>query len=193
MYVPFRQANQVLPVYNLSMVVRAHGDPMVLSNALRAVIHHLNPNQPVIRVRTMEENVAASIAQPRLRTLLLAIFAAVALLIAAVGIYGVMSYAIAQRSREMGIRLALGSSARGIFQLVVGEAMRLAGTGIVLGAVAALMAGAYVKSLLFGVPASDLLSLVASSAVVVCAALAASLGPARRAARVTISETLREN
>src|SRR6185369_17691360 len=119
MYVPFRQANQVLPVYTLSMVLRTEGDPKVLGNEVRAAVHQLNPNQPVVKIRTMQENVAASIAQPRFRTMLLAIFAGVALLIAAVGIYGVMAYSTSQRSREMGIRMALGSSAKQIFQLIV--------------------------------------------------------------------------
>jgi ABC-type antimicrobial peptide transport system permease subunit len=193
MYVPFRQADAVLPVYLLTFVVRSEGDPQMLANDLRAAIHQVNPNQPVVKVRTMEESLAASIAQPRFRTVLLAVFALVALLIAAVGIYGVMAYATTQRTRELGIRLALGSSTEGIFQLVLGDGMRLTMAGIVIGAVGALILGRYVKSLLFSVSTADALTVAISIAVVLAVGVTASYLPARRAARVQVSEILREN
>jgi putative ABC transport system permease protein len=193
MYVPFRQANQVLPVYTLSMVLRTEGDPKVLGNEVRAAVHQLNPNQPVVKIRTMQENVAASIAQPRFRTMLLAIFAGVALLIAAVGIYGVMAYSTSQRSREMGIRMALGSSAKQIFQLIVLDGMRITIFGIVIGGVAALIIGRYLKAMLFSTSTVDLMTLTGSTLLIAAVGLMASFLPAKKASRVPLSETLREN
>jgi putative ABC transport system permease protein len=193
MYVPFRQANEVLPVYTLSMVLRTEGDPKVLGNEVRAAVHQLNPNQPVVKIRTMQENVAASIAQPRFRTMLLAIFAGVALLIAAVGIYGVMAYSTSQRSREMGIRMALGSSAKQIFQLIVLDGMRITIFGIVIGGVAALIIGRYLKAMLFSTSTVDIMTLTGSTLLIAAIGLMASFLPAKKASRVPLSETLREN
>jgi len=193
MYVPFRQANEVLPVYTLSMVLRTEGDPKVLGNEVRAAVHQLNPNQPVVKIRTMQENVAASIAQPRFRTMLLAIFAGVALLIAAVGIYGVMAYSTSQRSREMGIRMALGSSAKQIFQLIVLDGMRITIFGIVIGGVAALIIGRYLKAMLFSTSTVDVMTLTGSTLLIAAVGLMASFLPAKKASRVPLSETLREN
>jgi predicted permease len=193
MYVPFRQADQVLPVYTLSMVLRTEGDPKALGNGVRAAVHELNPNQPVVKVRTMEENVASSVAQPRFRTMLLAIFAAVAVLIAAVGIYGVMAYSTSQRSREMGIRMALGSSARQIFKLVVFDGMKITVFGIVIGGVGAFILGRYLTAMLFSISTLDPLTLTTATIVIGAVGLVASLVPARKASRLSLSETLREN
>jgi putative ABC transport system permease protein len=193
MYVPFRQADAVLPVNFLTFVVRSEGDPRLLANDLRAAIHQVSPNQPLLKIRTMQENLASSIAQPRFRTVLLAIFAMVALLIAAVGIYGVMAYATTQRSRELGIRLALGSSRERVFQLVLGDGMRLTIAGVILGTAGALLLARYVKTLLYSVAASDVVTLLISTVVVLAVGATASYLPARRAARVQVSEILREN
>jgi len=141
----------------------------------------------------MQENVAQNFAQPQFRSMLLTIFALVALLIAAVGIYGVMAYTTAQRSSEMAIRMALGCSTRGIFRMVIRDSMRMIGLGVGIGIVLGLLAAQSVKSLLFGVSTADALTLVVSVAVVVCAGLLASAVPAARAARVPIAETIREN
>lgn len=192
MYVPFRQADQVLPVYTLSMVLQTEGDPKLVSNEVQAAIHQVNPNQPVVKIRTMEENVAASIAQPRFRTLLLTIFASVALLIAAVGLYGVMAYATSQRSREIGIRMALGSSAEQIFRLILSDGFRLTVGGVVIGTVVALLVARYVKSLLFAVSSTDAITLITSGVLVVAVGLIASLVPALRASKVQIAEILRD-
>lgn len=193
MYVPFRQADQLLPVYTLSMVIRTERDPATLINDVRSAVRQIDPNQPVVHLRTMEENVASSVARPRFRTTLLTIFAVVALLIAAVGIYGVMAYSTSQRSREMGIRMALGSSARQIFQLILTEGLRLTVLGVVIGAVGAFVVARYLKSLLFAVSTTDLLTLTLSTAVIVAVGLSASFMPARRASQVPITEVLREN
>lgn len=191
MYVPYRQANAVLPVYNLSVVLRTKQEPMTVANALRAAVHEINPNQPVVKVRTMEENVAASVAQPRFRTTLLSVLAGLALLIAAVGIYGVMAYSVTQRTREMGIRMALGSTPRRVFRLVLGDAMRLTVIGMVVGILAAAALTRYVESLLFQVPRTDPATALIVGAVLILVAVAASYLPALRATRVDPAIALR--
>jgi putative ABC transport system permease protein len=193
MYVPYRQANEVLPVRNMSFVMRTEVDPRSLIPQLRDTVSKINPNQPVVRIRTMEENVAKNFAQPRFRTLLLVVFAGIALLIAAVGVYGVMAYATVQRSGEMAIRLALGCSVDRIFMLVVTDGLRLTLIGVAIGTALGLALGRWLKSLLFGVSSADALTLVGAIAVVLAAGLVATLIPARRASRVEIATIMREN
>jgi predicted permease len=193
MYVPFRQANEVLPVRNMSFVMRTEVDPRTLIPDLRKTVQQINPNQPVVRIRTMEENVAQNFAQPRFRTLLLVVFAGIALLIAAVGVYGVMAYATVQRSGEMAIRMALGCSVDRIFMLVVTDGLRLTLIGVAIGTVLGLALGRWLKSLLFGVSSTDALTLVAAIAVVIVAGMAATIIPARRASRIEIATMMREN
>ncbi len=193
MYVPYRQANEVLPVRNMSFVMRTEVDPRSLIPQLRDTVSKINPNQPVVRIRTMEENVAKNFAQPRFRTLLLVVFAGIALLIAAVGVYGVMAYATLQRSGEMAIRLALGCSVDRIFMLVVTDGLRLTLIGVAIGTALGLALGRWLKSLLFGVSSADALTLAGSIAVVIVAGLAATIIPARRASRIEIATMMREN
>ncbi len=193
MYVPFRQANEVLPVRNMSFVMRTEVDPRSLIPQLRDTVNKINPNQPVVRIRTMEENVAKNFAQPRFRTLLLVVFAGIALLIAAVGVYGVMAYATVQRSSEMAIRMALGCSIDRIFMLIVTDGLRLTLIGVAIGTVLGLALGRWLKSLLFGVSSADALTLAGSIAVVIVAGLAATIIPARRASRIEIATMMREN
>ena len=193
MYVPYRQANEVLPVRNLSIVMRTEVDPRALVPELREAVHRVNPNQPVVRIRTMEENVSQNFAQPRFRTLLLAVFAGIALLIAAVGVYGVMAFATIQRSGEMAIRMALGCSVERVFMLVVKDGLRLTLIGAAIGAVLGIGLGRWLKSLLFGVSATDGTTIAGAVVVVVAAGLAASLVPARRASRIEIAAMMREN
>lgn len=193
MYVPFRQANEVLPVRNMSFVMRTEVDPRTLIPELRDTVRKINPNQPVVRIRTMEENVAQNFAQPRFRTLLLVVFAGIALLIAAVGVYGVMAYATLQRSGEMAIRMALGCSVDRIFMLVVADGLRLTLIGVGIGTILGIGLGRWLKSLLFGVSSADAATLAGAIAVVVVAGLAATIIPARRASRVDIVTMMREN
>jgi putative ABC transport system permease protein len=156
-------------------------------------VQQINPNQPVVKIRTMEENVSQNFAQPRFRTMLLVIFASIAVLIAAVGIYGVMAYATLQRSGEIAIRMALGCSPDRIFALILADGMRLTLIGAFIGTVSGLAVARYLKSLLFGTSATDALTLVVSIAVVLMAGLAASVIPARRASRLEITTLMREN
>ncbi|MBS1806456.1 MAG: ABC transporter permease [Acidobacteria bacterium] len=192
-YVPYRQANEVLPVRTMSVVLRTEVDPRALIPDLRATVHRVNPNQPVVKIRTMEDNVAQNFSQPRFRTLLLVVFAGIALLIAAVGVYGVMAYATVQRAGEMAIRMALGCSVEKVFMLVVTDGLRLTLIGIVIGTGFGLALSRWLKSLLFGVSATDALTLTGSIFVVLVAGLAATLIPARRASRIQIASMMREN
>jgi putative ABC transport system permease protein len=193
MYVPYRQANEVLPVRTMSVVMRTEGDPRLLIPNLRETVRRINPDQPVVRIRTMEENVAQNFSQPQFRALLLLIFAGLALLIAAVGVYGVMAYSMAQRSGEMAIRMALGCSVERIFTLVLTDGLRLTLIGVTIGTALSIVLGHWLKSLLFGVSSTDGVTLVGAIAVVVVAGVAATLLPARRASRVQIASMMREN
>ena len=184
MYVPYRQADEVLPVSAMSIVVRTSGDPLAQANSLRALVHGLDPDQPITGIRTMEENVSRSIAEPRFRTVLLTVFAGIALVLAAVGIFGVMAYSVSQRTRELGLRMALGSSRRQVLLLILADGMRLtlAGTGI--GLAATFFLTRYVSSLLFNVPRYDPLTLVGVVALLVSISLCACYIPARNATLV---------
>lgn len=192
-YVPYRQANELLPVRTMSVVLRTEVDPRALIPDLRATVHRVNPNQPVVKIRTMEDNVDQNFSQPRFRTWLLVAFAAIALLIAALGVYGVMAYATVQRSGEMAIRMALGSSVEQIFMLVLKDGLRLTLIGVGIGTLLGIALGRWLKSLLFGVSAADAATIAGAIAVVVIAGVAASLIPARRASRVEIATMMREN
>ncbi|HEY1336560.1 MAG TPA: ABC transporter permease, partial [Bryobacteraceae bacterium] len=119
MYVPYRQANAVLPVFALSVVLRTEQEPRAQSAALRALVRRLDPNQPLVKVRTMEENIAGSVTEPRFRTTLLGIFAGCAVLLSIVGLYGVMMYSVTQRIPEIGIRLTLGAQRAEIVRMVI--------------------------------------------------------------------------
>jgi putative ABC transport system permease protein len=184
MYLPYRQADQVLPVFQLSVVLRTAGDPLLQASALRSALAEIDPNQPLVRVRTMEDNMAATVAQPRFRTWLIGIFAALALLLAAVGIYGVMSYSVTQRTNEIGIRVTLGAQPSDVFRIVVGEGLRLALSGVAVGFVAALVLTRVLRSFLYGISASDPLTFTSVAVLLTLVGVAASFFPARRATRV---------
>lgn len=192
-YVPYRQADKVLPVLLMSMVLRTGGDPLALVPSVRNAVHSIDPNQPVIRVRSMEQQVATSIAQPRFRTLLLSILAGVALALAAVGVFSVMAYTVTQRTRELGVRIALGASRGRVLQLVLAHGARLTLIGVVLGLVVTVALTKYVSSLLFGIPAYDPLTLGAVAAGLITVSLCACYMPARRATLVDPIVALRQD
>jgi putative ABC transport system permease protein len=181
MYLPYAQFEWFVP---RQLVVKTDGEPAGLAAAVRKTVWELDRDQPVSDVRTMEEVLSGSVARQRFSTLLLGVFAALALLLAAVGIYGVMSYAVAQRTREIGIRIALGAQAGSVLRLMVGQGLKLAAAGVALGLVGALLLTRLMSSLLFGVSATDPATLVCISVVLVGVALLASYIPARRAAKV---------
>jgi putative ABC transport system permease protein len=191
MYLPYRQADAVLPVFQLSIVLRTATDPMLQVSALRSALAEIDANQPLVRVRTMEENMAATVAQPRFRTWLIGIFAALALVLAGVGVYGVMSYTVTQRTSEIGIRVTLGAQPEDVFRIVVGEGLRLALAGVGVGIVAALVLTRLLQSFLYGVSAYDPLTFGGVALILTLVAVAASFFPARRATHVDPMVALR--
>jgi len=191
MYLPYRQADLVLPVFQLSLVLRTAADPQLQAPALRTALAEIDPNQPLVKVRTMEENMAATVAQPRFRTWLIAIFAAVALVLAAIGVYGVMSYTVTQRTSEIGIRVTLGAQPEDVFKIVVGQGLRVALAGVGAGIVAALAMTRVLESFLYGVSAYDPPTFFGVAIVLTIVAVAASFFPARRATLVDPMVALR--
>jgi putative ABC transport system permease protein len=191
MYLPYRQADLILPVFQLSVVLRTAADPQLQTAALRSALGEIDPNQPLVRVRTMEENMAATVAQPRFRTWLIGIFAAVALVLAAVGVYGVMSYTVTQRTNEIGIRITLGAQPEDVFKAIVGEGLRLALAGVAIGTVAALALTRLLQSFLFGISAYDPITFLGVAMLLTMVAAAASFFPARRATLVDPMVALR--
>ena len=189
MYLPYRQG--VLPVFQLSVVLRTSGDPRLQTAALRSAVREIDPNQPVVKIRTMEENMATSVTEPRFRTWLIGIFAALALVLAAVGIYGVMSYSVNQRTNEMGIRVTLGAQPNDVFRIVVGEGLRLALIGVGVGLIGALAATRVLRTFLYGVSAIDPVTFAVTAALLTLVAVAACYFPARRATRVDPMVALR--
>ena len=191
MYLPYRQVDTVLPVFQLSVVLRTSGDPRLQAAALRSAVREIDPNQPVVKIRTMEENMATSVTEPRFRTWLIGIFAALALVLAAVGIYGVMSYSVNQRTNEMGIRVTLGAQPNDVFRIVVGEGLRLALIGVGVGLIGALAATRVLRTFLYGVSAIDPVTFAVTAALLTLVAVAACYFPARRATRVDPMVALR--
>jgi putative ABC transport system permease protein len=181
MYLSNAQASFFPPRH---LVVKTDADPLTLAPAVRKAVWEVDRDQPVSNVRTMEDVLSESLARQRFSTMLLGIFAGVALVLAAVGIYGVMSYSMAQRTREIGIRMALGAQKRDVLRLAVGQGLKLVSIGVLIGLAGALALTRVMTSLLFGVSATDPTTLVTISLVIVCVALLASYIPARRATKV---------
>jgi len=170
--------------FSMTFVIRAKGDANALAISARDVIRSLDAKQPVADVRTLESLLGSSVARQRFNTLLLAVFAMVALLLAAIGIYGVMAYSVTQRTQEIGIRVALGARGADVLKLVVGQGMKLALTGVVIGLIGALALTRLMSNLLFGVRATDPLTFITVATLLVGVALVACWLPARRAAKV---------
>jgi putative ABC transport system permease protein len=166
------------------VAIKTVPDPMTLARSAVAAVRAIDPDQPVERVRSMDDLLEETLAPKRFTTLLLEVFAAVALVLAAVGIYSVLSYVVRGRSREIGIRTALGAATSDVLRLMVVEGMKPALLGIALGALAALAAARLMTTMVYGVSPSDPLTLVAVAVSLCVVALAASLLPAWRAARI---------
>ena len=179
-YEPYLQ----FPWSFMAIVARTAADPLRLAPAVRDEILAVDRAQPVYDVKTMAQIVGDSVSQPRLYMLLLGIFAGIALVLAAVGIYGVMNYSVNQRKHEIGIRMAIGAQRSDIMKMIVGQGMLLATIGVAIGVVAAFLLGWAVEMLLFGVSGRDPLTFIALPLVLVLVALLASYVPARRATRV---------
>jgi putative ABC transport system permease protein len=179
------------PVESMHVIVRSSGAPGSLSLAVRARIAAIDKEQPVTNLRTMQQHLANSIAQTRLTMLLLAIFSIGALVVASVGLYGLISYSVAQRTQELGIRLALGAEASDIVLLVMRQGLVAAAAGVLAGLAGSYLLTRVMKSLLYDVSATDVQTFSLSAIVFLIVAVVASYIPARRAARLDPSETLR--
>jgi putative ABC transport system permease protein len=179
------------PEAKMSLVVRAEGDPTGMIRAVKTQVWAVDKDQPMYKIRTMEQAIAESQSSTRFTLSLLGIFAAVALVLAAVGIYGVISYAVTQRTREIGIRIALGADRSDVLRLVVGQGTGLALAGVALGVAGAFALTRIMANLLYGVSATDPLIFVGASAFLGFVALAASYIPGRRATRVDPTVSLR--
>jgi len=180
MYLPYLQN----PSRIMRLVVRSERDPAALTAAVRHAVESVDPNQPVTEIRTMDEFFDAAVSQRRLGMFLLGVFAAIATVLAAVGIYGVMAYAVTHRSHEIGIRMALGAERRDVLRMVVADGMRLAGIGLILGIAASIFVTRYLESQLYGVKPTDPLTFAGVAGGLTLVTIAACYFPARRATRV---------
>ena len=179
------------PMQSPKLFVRATGDTTALAAAIRRETKAVIPNLPTPKIRLLTEHVGESMAQPRFQAGLLSLFGALALLLAACGIYGVLACVVTQRQREIGIRMALGAQRRNVLSLVIGQGLKLTLSGAALGVVAALALTRVVRSLLYGVSPTDPLTFAAVTATLLLVAVFACWLPARRAARVHPMEALR--
>ena len=186
-YVPYWQ----WPMQNPTVLVRTMGDPVMLAEAIRRETKGEIPNLPPPLIRTMENLLSESVSQPRLQTGLLSLFAGVALLLAVVGLYGVLAYAVTQRRCEIAIRMALGGQKSNVLSLVITQGMKLALAGVAIGILAALALTRLISSLLYGVTPTDPVTFASVSLLLVAVALLACWLPARRATRVNPMEALR--
>jgi putative ABC transport system permease protein len=175
----------------MTLTVRTAGDPAAMAPLVEGAIYALDKDQPVADVKTMDQWIAKSLAQARFSSTLLTVFAALALLLAAIGIYGVMSYAVSQRTSEIGIRLALGAERRDILTMIVSNGIRLAAIGLTIGVLLAAALSHTLTSLLFETAATDPLTFASVVLVLGTVAVLASYLPARRASKIAPVEALR--
>ncbi len=187
MYLPLERNHMVEDAW---LVIRVTGEPSAIAGLVQQELHALDPHRP-ITVQTMPEQMAELLARPRFQTLMMAIFSALALAMAAVGVYGVASWTMAQRTREIGVRMALGATPRDILRLVLRGAVGPLCVGVAAGTAGALAMARYLESLLFGVKPNDALTLATAGGVLAAAALIATYIPARRAAQTNPAVTLR--
>jgi putative ABC transport system permease protein len=179
-------------LWDVWLTARIKGDAGAISAAIREEIRRIDPVVPVDRISTLAQSTAESVALPRFRSLLMTLFAATALLLAAIGIYGVVAYSVAQRTQEIGVRMALGASASAVLRMVIGQGGRLAAMGIALGVIGAIALTRFLEGLLFGVSASDTVTFAGTALVLGAVAVFASLIPAWRAARIDPVTALRQ-
>ena len=187
-YLPFSQS----PERQFDIVVRTNANPASMADAIRNAVRQVDPNQAVYDLRTAEALIDSSLVSRRFIVVLLSAFAGLALLLSALGLYGVISYGVHMRLRELGIRMALGAGRADVLQLVLRRGLELAAAGLILGMVATLVAGRVLSSLLYATSLFHPLTLLATSALLVATVLLASYLPARRASKLDPIRTLRE-
>ena len=187
MYVPFAQA----PFWGGSLVIRSTLSPSAVAAAVREQVRKIDGDLPVTGFQTMPDIMQTSLSQPKFRAFLLGVFAAMALALAAIGIYGVIAYSVSCRTNEIGIRVALGASRQAILKMVLRETLLLAAAGLALGIPSALLASRLVGHMLFGVFANDPATLAAVAVTLAAVAALAGYVPARRAMRVDPMDALR--
>lgn len=175
----------------VNFLVRTSGDPMVLARPVELAIHSLDSALPLYGIRPLETSIGVSFFAQRLGGSLLAFFGVLALGLAAVGMYAVLAYSVSQRAREMGIRMALGASRTDVLRLVLGQGLKLAGSGLAIGLSLALAGTRLMRSLLFGVSTTDVPTIAGVSALLLAVICAASLLPARKAAQIDPILTIR--
>jgi putative ABC transport system permease protein len=188
-YVPNAQTRENF----MGLVIRTAGDPAAFATTLRHDVQALDKDQPIYNVRTMDDVVANSLGTRRVSMQLFTVFGGAALLLAAIGIYGVMAYSVTQRTQEIGIRMALGAQKMDILRLVVRQGMALALIGVIAGLAGAFALTRMISNLLFGVGASDPVTFIAISLLLIFVSLIACYFPARRAARLNPTVALAEN
>jgi len=186
-YLPHAQ----MPINSMNLVVRATNDPRSLARSLQLEVQSLDREIPVFRIRTLEQYLGVAVAQPKFNALLLGLFAGLALLLTAIGLYGVMAYSVIQRSQEIGIRIALGAQTGDVLKMVLRQGLKLTALGLLIGLAAAYALTRYMQSLLFGVKPADPLTFAAIALLLVAVALLACWVPARRATKVDPLEALR--
>ncbi|HZS07291.1 MAG TPA: ABC transporter permease [Blastocatellia bacterium] len=193
LYFPLHQAAaaQSVGFGNMNFVVRTEGNPTLVASAVRSAVRELDPGLPVYGLQTMSDIVADSLVRPRFLSLLLATFSVIALVLAAVGIYGVMSYTVSQRTQEIGIRMALGASRRDVLRLVVGQGLVMSLSGVGIGILGAFLLTRVMAGLLFEVSSTDPVTFTSVVVLLAAVALAACLVPARRATKVDPMVALR--
>jgi putative ABC transport system permease protein len=180
-----------VPFNQMTMVVRTANDPHTLISAIQNEVHAMDKEVPVFSIKTMDEYISATVAAPRFNATLLVIFASVALVLTIVGLYGVMSYSVAQRTNEIGIRMALGAQTRDVLRLIVSQGFKLVLVGLALGLIGAYALTRVIASLLFGVTTKDPLTFAAVALILTLVALVACYIPARRATRLDPLDALR--
>jgi putative ABC transport system permease protein len=176
---------------DMAVVVRTAGDPTTLAGGIREQLRELDSSLPPFNVKTMRDVMYGSLARDRFNAVLLLLFGGIALTLAAIGVYGVISYGVTQRIQEIGVRMALGAETRDVLALIVGQGLKLALAGVAVGAVGAFAATRLMAELLFGVSATDPLTFVATALLLTAVALLACYIPARRAAGVDPIEAIR--
>jgi putative ABC transport system permease protein len=175
----------------MALAIRTSADPAAMTSAVREALRTLDPSLPVFNVHTMRDFLYGSLAQLRFRTFLIGIFAGLALVLASLGLYGVVAYSVSQRTAELGIRVALGAQPGSILKLVVFHTAGLAAIGLAIGVAVTLAGSRIISRFLFGISATDPVTLGTASLVILLVALTASLVPALRAAKVDPATALR--